>query len=45
MCDAFEVVTLEVTTLGFVSKSINIFRRLLRLFEMNEERIIKKCML
>ena len=43
-CYAFEVITLEVTTLGFVSKDIDRFRRLLRTLEMNDERIIKKCM-
>ena len=41
-CNAFEVITLEVTTLGFVSKDIDRFRRLLRTLEMNDERIIKK---
>ena len=40
-CYAFEVITLEVTTLGFVSKDIDRFRRLLRTLEMNDERIIK----
>ena len=43
-CHAFTVITLEVTTLGFVSKDIDNFRRLLRTLEMNDERIIKKCM-
>ena len=44
MCHAFEVITLEVTTLGFVSKDMERFRRLLRTLEMNDKRIIKKCM-
>ena len=43
-CRTFEVVTLEVTTLGFVSKDIDRFRRLLRTFDLNDERIIRKCM-
>ena len=43
-CSTFEVITLEVTTLGFVSKDINRFRRLLRTLDLNEERIVKKCM-
>jgi hypothetical protein len=42
-CHAFTVITLEVTTLGFLSKDIDNFRRLLRTLEMNDERIIKKC--
>ena len=42
-CHAFTVITLEVTTLGFLSKDIYNFRRLLRTLEMNDERIIKKC--
>ena len=40
----FEVITVEVTTLGFVSKNINRFRRLLRALDLNEERVVKKCM-
>ena len=40
----FEVITVEVTTLGFMSKNINRFRRLLRALDLNEERIVKKCM-
>ena len=43
-CSTFEVITLAVTTLGFVSKDINRFRRLLRTLDLNEERIVKKCM-
>ena len=43
-CSMFEVITLEVTTLGFASKDINRFRRLLRTLDLNEERIVKKCM-
>ena len=43
-CSTFEVITLEVTTLGFVSKDVNRFRRLLRALDLNEERIVKKCM-
>ena len=43
-CSTFEVITLEVTILGFVSKDINRFRRLLRTLDLNEERIVKKCM-
>jgi hypothetical protein len=42
-CHAFEVITLEVTTLGFVSKDIDRFRRLLRTLEMNDERIHEIC--
>ena len=43
-CRTFEVITLEVTTLGFVSKDIDRFRTLLRAFDLNDERIIRKCM-
>ena len=44
-CYAFTAITLEVTTLGFVSKDIHKFCRLLRTLEINDERIIKKkCM-
>ena len=43
-CRRFEVITLEVTTLGFVSKDVARFRRFLRTFDLNDERIIKKCM-
>ena len=43
-CRTCEVITLEVTTLGFVSKDIVRFRRLLRTFDLNDERIIRKCM-
>ena len=43
-CSTFEVITLEVTTLGFMSKDINRFHRLLRILDLNEERIVKKCM-
>ncbi len=41
-CCAFTAITLEVTTLGFVSKDIHKFCRLLRTLEINDERIIKK---
>ena len=43
-CSTFKVITLEVTTLGFVSKDINRFRRLLRTLDLNEKRVVKKCM-
>ena len=43
-CRTFEVITLEVTTLGFVSKDIDRFRRLLRTLDLNDERIVRKCM-
>ena len=43
-CSTFEVITLEDTTLGFVSNDINRFRRLLRTLDLNEERIVKTCM-
>ena len=40
-CRTFEIITLEVTTLGFVSKDAARFRRFLRTFDLNDERIIK----
>ena len=43
-CRSFEVITLEVTTLGFVSKDIERFRRLLRTPDVNDECIFRKCM-
>ena len=43
-CDSFDVITLEVTTLGFVSKNVAKFRRLLKYLKANDNRIIAKCM-
>ena len=43
-CDSFDVITLEVTTLGFVSKDVAKFRRLLKYLKVNDNRIIAKCM-
>ena len=43
-CDRFKVITLEVTTLGFVTKSTGQFRRLCRLLHLQDDRIITKCM-
>ena len=43
-CDSFDVITLEVTTLGFVSKNVAKFRRLLKYLKVNDNRIIAKCM-
>jgi hypothetical protein len=42
-CDRFKVITLEVTTLGFVTKSIGQFRRLCRLLNLQDDCIITKC--
>ena len=43
-CDSLDVITLEVTTLGFVSKNVAKFRRLLKYLKVNDNRIIAKCM-
>ena len=43
-CDSFDVITLEVTTLGFVSKNVAKFRRLLKYLKVNDNRIVAKCM-
>jgi hypothetical protein len=43
-CDRFKVITLEVTALGFVTKSIGQFRRPCRLLHLQDDRIITKCM-
>ena len=43
-CEKFKVLTLEFTTLGFVTKNIRQFRRLCRSLNLQENRIITKCM-
>ena len=43
-CEKFKVITLEITTLGFVTKNIRQFRRLCRSLSLQDNRIIKKCM-
>ena len=43
-CEKFKVLTLEITTLGFVTKNIRQFRRLCRSLNLQENRIITKCM-
>ena len=41
-CRTFEAIKFEVTTLGFVSKDMDRFRRLLRTLNQNDERIVRK---
>jgi hypothetical protein len=42
-CESFQVITLEVTTLGFVSKNIAKFRKLRKYLNLSDNRIIVKC--
>ena len=43
-CENFKVITLEITTLGFVTKNIRQYRRLCRSLNLQDNRIITKCM-
>ncbi len=43
-CEKFKLITLEITTLGFVTKNIRKFCRLCRSLNLQDNRIIVKCM-
>ena len=43
-CEEFKVITLEITTLGFVTKNVRQFRELCRSLSLQDNRIIRKCM-